>query len=385
MKRFSAFICVVLVAAAAVRAADDPYLVLAERLSAPAGKKLKTVAVLPFGCAESSGTCRDGRVLGERLTTELINLGKFTVIDPGQYAGALEEFAFKPEAGASPELVRSLRKKYGADALITGMSVDLGDGRSELTARLVRTADAAAVLGVRVLVPRDWAAAAEPRDLRASLRALAMRRVRAASTPEWAEFGRMKAASLATRLSITNLGGKEKLADFEIDAWKAYPAEAASRVYFFCAATNCEALGVTGEGYFKAYFPDGFVLQLDEAGDVLDCYYPERSFARLKMRLLAKRRSGENVAAAPEWAKFLEVMDYKYVPVPEKRDPDSLRSEIDRWKAAADEKVTGIFTPQTNERADFYKVTFPDGFTLVFDGPSGAIERCEYEKPETAG
>ena len=40
MKRFSAFICVVLVAAAAVRAADDPYLVLAERLSAPAGKKL---------------------------------------------------------------------------------------------------------------------------------------------------------------------------------------------------------------------------------------------------------------------------------------------------------------------------------------------------------
>lgn len=383
MKRFSAFICVVLIAAAAVGAAEDPYLVLAERLSAQAGKKLQTVAVLPFGCAESSGTCRDSRVLGERLTAELINLGKFTVIDPGQYAGALKELAFEPEAGASPELVRRLRKKYGADALITGLSVNLGDGRAELTARLVRTADAAAVLGVRVLVPRDWNAAAEPRDLRASLRALAMRRVRVASTTEWAEFNRMKAASLATRLSINTLGGKEKLADFEIDAWKAHPAEAVSRVYFFCSATNCEALGVTGEGYFKAYFPDGFVLQLDEAGDVLDCYYPERSFARLKMRLLAKRRPGQNLAAAPEWGKFLEVMDYKYVPVPDKRDPDSLRSEIDRWKAPADEKVTGIYTPQTAGRADFYTVTFQDGFTLSFDGPSGAIESCGYlESPK---
>ncbi len=149
-------------------------------------------------------------------------------------------------------------------------------------------------------------------------------------------------------------------------------------VYFFCSATDCGAIGVSGEGYFKAYFPDGFVLRLDEAGDVMDCYYPERSYARLKMRLLAKRWGARNMVQAEEWAKFQEVMDYKYVPVADKRDPDSLRTEIDKWKTSYDEKVTGMFSPETPDHPDFYKATFSDGFTIVFDGPSGAIESCEY-------
>lgn len=381
MKGLSYIACIVLLTAQAA-AAEDPYRALAEKLSVPAGDKIKTVAVLPFNCAESSGTSRDGRVLGERLTTELINLGKFTVIDPGQFSRALPKTAFRPEAGASPELLRALRKKYDVDAVIAGMSSNLADGRVELNARLVRTADAVAVAAARTVVEKDWAGPAAPRNLRASLRALANQRNRVVATPEWTEFVRMKAASLATRLSISSLGGGEKLADFEIEAWKAYPAEAVSRVYFFCAATDCEALGVTGAGYFKAYFHDGFVLRLDEAGDVLDCYYPERSFARLKMRLLARRRGGQNMVKAEEWRKFQEVMDYKYIPVPGKRDPDSLRTEIDKWKMPMDEKVTGMFSPETPERPDFYRATFPDGFTMVFDGPSGAIERCEYLEPE---
>lgn len=363
-------------------AADNPYRNVAVQLSAMAGKRIKNVAVLPFGCAESTGTSKDGRILGERLTTELINLGKFTVIDSGQVYRTLEEQDFRPEAGAGRELAGTLKKKFDVDAVAAGMSTDLGEGRVELNVRLVDTSDGASLTAVRTVVARDWVSPPEPRNLRSSLRALAKQRVRVSSTPEWLEFGKLKAASLATRLSIVSLGGREKLADFEIEAWKAYPAETVNRVFFFCAATNCEALGVTGEGYFKTYFPDGFVLQLDEAGDVLDCYYPERSFARLRMRLLAKRRGAQNLVKAEEWGKFQEVMDYKYVPVPDKRDPDSLRTEIDKWKLSLDEKVTGIYSPETADHADFYKVTFSDGFTLLFDGPSGAIERCEYLEPE---
>jgi len=381
MKKLLFIPCILLLTAPAA-AADSPYRNLASQLSAMAGRKIKTVAVLPFGCAESSGTSKDSRILGERLTTELINLGKFTVIDSGQVSGALEALLYKPETGAGADLTARLRKDFDLDALVSGMSADLGGGRAELNVRLIRTADGAVLAAVRTMVERDWAAPAEPRNLRANLRALAKQRVRAASTQDWAEFSRLKAASLATRLSIVSLGGGEKLADFEIEAWKAYPAEVVNRVYFFCSATDCGAIGVSGEGYFKAYFPDGFVLRLDEAGDVLDCFYPERSYARLRMRLLAKRRGFQNMVQAEEWAKFQEVMDYKYVPVPDKRDPDSLRTEIDKWKLSLDEKVTGIFSPETPEHPDFYKATFPDGFTLLFDGPSGAIERCEYLEPE---
>lgn len=378
MRKAFYFVFIILSLTAAAAAADDPYRELAEKLSAHSGNKLKTVALLPFGCAESTGTSRDGKVLGERLATELINLGKFNLIDPGQFSRTLTELAFRPEAGAGPELLLRLRKKLGADAVITGMTAGLVDGRTELNVRLVRTADASAVTAVRTALARDWGVPAAPRNLRASLRALAKQGVRVGTTPERLEFAKMKAASLATRLSIVSLGGREKLADAEIEVWKAYPAEAVSRVYFFCAATDCGALGVTGEGYFKAYFPDGFVLQLDETGDLLDCYYPERSFARLRMRLLARRRSGRNMVKEEEWGKFQEVMDYKYVPVPDKRDPDSLRTEIDKWKVSLDEKVTGFFSPETAEPPDFYEATFSDGFTLLFNGPSGAIEKCEY-------
>jgi len=381
MKSFSSVACFILLAAPAA-AADSPYRNLASQLSAMSGRKVKTVTVLPFGCAESSGTSKDSRILGERLTTELINLGKFTVIDSGQVSGVLEALSYRPETGAGAELTARLRKDFGLDAVVSGMTADLGGGRAELNVRLVKTSDGAVLGAVRTLVERDWAAPAEPRSLRANLRALAKQRVRAASTQDWAEFSRLKAASLATRLSIAALGGGEKLADFEIEAWKAYPGEAVNRVYFFCAATDCGSIGVSGAGYFKAYFPDGFVLHLDEAGDVLDCFYPERSYARLRMRLLARRRGFQNMVQAAEWAKFQEVMDYKYIPVPDKRDPDSLRTEIDKWKLSLDEKVTGIFYPETLDRPDFYKATFPDGFTLLFDGPTGAIERCEYLEPE---
>lgn len=139
---------------------DSPYRNLASQLSALAGRKLKTVVVLPFGCAESSGTSKDSRILGERLTTELINLGKFTVIDSGQVSGALEALSYRPEAGAGAELTARLRQDFDLDALVSGMSADFGGGRAELNIRLVRTADGAVFTAVRTIVERDWAAPA---------------------------------------------------------------------------------------------------------------------------------------------------------------------------------------------------------------------------------
>jgi len=389
MKRFSGLVLILLFAAAAM-AADDPYRALARKLSAPAGKRLKKVAILPFGCAESTGTSKEGNVLTARLTTELVNLHKFTIIDRGQFYKILEVLSFRPEAGASPDIIRTLEKKLGIDAIIAGMSSDLGDGSVELNAWLIKAEDGSAAAAGRAVISRDWAPesaeppAEGPPALRATLRALAKQNGRAAGTPEWAEFLKIKAASLATRLSITALGGSEKIADAEIDAWKISPSEQVSSVYYLCSAASCDKMGIKGEGYFKAYYSDGFVVQIDETGDVLDCYYPEKSIARAKMRQLAKTRQGQNMAVSPEWSKFQQVMDFKYFPVPDKRDPDSLRSEIDRWKTGTDEEVTGDYSRETEDAADFYGVVFSDGFSLVFDGPTGAITSCQYEVPEKA-
>ena len=59
----------------------------------------------------------------------------------------------------------------------------------------------------------------------------------------------------------------------EVEKWKFDPNENVVTTYFSCDIANCEKLGIDGGGFYKAYFPDGFVLTLNSSGKVLDYYY----------------------------------------------------------------------------------------------------------------
>lgn len=59
----------------------------------------------------------------------------------------------------------------------------------------------------------------------------------------------------------------------EVEKWKFEPGENVTTTYFSCSAVNCEKLGINGDGFYKAYFPDGFVLTLNSSGKVVDYYY----------------------------------------------------------------------------------------------------------------
>lgn len=58
----------------------------------------------------------------------------------------------------------------------------------------------------------------------------------------------------------------------EVAQWKYEPQERVVTTFFSCAVVDCRKLGISG-GFYKAYFPDGFVLTLDQSGKVIDSYY----------------------------------------------------------------------------------------------------------------
>lgn len=60
----------------------------------------------------------------------------------------------------------------------------------------------------------------------------------------------------------------------EVSMWKLFPQEKVTISFFHCAMVqdHCKRLKVT-DGFFKAYFQDGFVLTLSRSGRVLEHYY----------------------------------------------------------------------------------------------------------------
>lgn len=68
------------------------------------------------------------------------------------------------------------------------------------------------------------------------------------------------------------LADEEKI-KAEIEKWKFEPDEKVVTTYFSCEMVNCEKLGISGSGFYHAYFPDGFVLTLTPEGKVVDYYY----------------------------------------------------------------------------------------------------------------
>ncbi|MEM3581535.1 MAG: tetratricopeptide repeat protein [Candidatus Bathyarchaeia archaeon] len=59
----------------------------------------------------------------------------------------------------------------------------------------------------------------------------------------------------------------------EASLWHLQAEKEAVVTYFSCSVVNCERLGIREEGFYKAYFEDGFVLTISLSGKIIDHYY----------------------------------------------------------------------------------------------------------------
>jgi len=148
--------CAVIVAGAVLYAREDPYWNMADELSESAHFLANPkIAVLPFSYVDkrkSSG----GTIIAERLTTRLVKINKYKVIERQLLENVLQELHFETTGIVDIETTKRLGKVLGVEAIITGSILDAEEDRVEINARVIRT-DTAEVIGTSSLeFARTW-------------------------------------------------------------------------------------------------------------------------------------------------------------------------------------------------------------------------------------
>ncbi|OGS16555.1 MAG: hypothetical protein A2234_04800 [Elusimicrobia bacterium RIFOXYA2_FULL_58_8] len=224
---------------------------------------------------------------------------------------------------------------------------------------------------------------------RAVLRAMAKKGINIAATPQWAEFLKNSPAVAGKKTAKPAKGANEKLLRMELGQWRWSPEEKVSKGYIPCNAVNCKRLRVTGAGFYRAYFADGFVLRIDEAGRVLDMFYPEEYTRRLKMRARALELRPREMRSDPQWGAFAAELAAEAGKGA--GNADTVQAEVAKW-AGSPAEAPGAAWLQCAAAPDYCnalgitgkeygKVSFEDGFVLVLDG--ARVVGCYYKAQET--
>ena len=114
------------------------------------------LAVLQFpyvGGAASAGPA----VIQERLTTELAQNKKLTLVERALLDKVMQELKLEASGAIDEAAVKRLGKQLGADAIVTGTLSDLKDGGTEVNARVVETVTGRILAAASAVVRKDWA------------------------------------------------------------------------------------------------------------------------------------------------------------------------------------------------------------------------------------
>lgn len=151
---FSAVSFLFLTASAAFAA--DAYNQLAKELSAVAKSASQTkIAIIPFSYVDKR-VSDGGSVVSERLTTRIVKLKKFLVIERSLLETVLKEQNLQTSGLVDAETAKQLGKILGVDAVINGTLLDVEDGMVEVNARLIKTDTAEMMTSASVQVKKIW-------------------------------------------------------------------------------------------------------------------------------------------------------------------------------------------------------------------------------------
>ena len=141
----------------------DEYDTIAAELSDSA-KELKSpkIALVPFSYS-GTGVKDDGggNVVSDRLTTKIVKLKKFQVIDRESLQKVLEEQKLQTSGVVDPETAKKIGKVLGVEAIITGSLTNMSGGMVEVNAKLIRTETAEIINVSSAKVEKDWVTSQE--------------------------------------------------------------------------------------------------------------------------------------------------------------------------------------------------------------------------------
>lgn len=136
-------------------ASAEPFRTMAKELSRAAQRAgIARVAVVPFESGDAAGE-REGKTIAEKLTTQLVRIGRVRTIERSLLGKVLEELRL----GRTGLLQRSGLKRAGevlaVDAIVTGTFVPLGN-QATVAARLIEVETGMILAAVERRAEREW-------------------------------------------------------------------------------------------------------------------------------------------------------------------------------------------------------------------------------------
>jgi len=115
----------------------------------------KAVAVAGFSYSDGRDS-RDGGVVAERITTELVKLKKFKVIERKEIEKVFAELKFQRSGAITPDSAKEIGKLLGAEWMVVGTLTELPDKQLELNTRLVAVESGEILTAANTPIKKDW-------------------------------------------------------------------------------------------------------------------------------------------------------------------------------------------------------------------------------------
>lgn len=115
----------------------------------------RTIAVAGFSYTDGRASS-DGKVVAERVTTELIKTKRLKVVEREQIERVLGELRLQSGGAIDQASAKRLGKMLGADLLVLGTMTELPGRQLELSLRLAAVESGEAHAGVTGRVEKDW-------------------------------------------------------------------------------------------------------------------------------------------------------------------------------------------------------------------------------------
>ncbi|HAF96067.1 MAG: hypothetical protein A2021_01570 [Elusimicrobia bacterium GWF2_52_66] len=115
----------------------------------------KAVAVAGFSYSDGRDS-RDGGVVAERITTELVKSKKFKVIERKEIEKVFEELKLQRSGAINPDSAKEIGQMLGADWVVVGTLTELPDKQLELNTRLVSVESGEIINAAKTQIKKDW-------------------------------------------------------------------------------------------------------------------------------------------------------------------------------------------------------------------------------------
>ena len=133
----------------------DSYQTIASELLKNCEGLDKKIAVAGFSYSDGRDS-RDGGVVADRMTTELVKAKKFKVIERKEIEKVFEELKVQRSGAIDSDSAKEIGKMLGADWIVVGTLTELPNRQLELNARLVGVESGEILNAAGYRIVKDW-------------------------------------------------------------------------------------------------------------------------------------------------------------------------------------------------------------------------------------